>query len=229
MKKDLMTPIAIVVAGAVIALALYFALSGKANAPTAQNGGEQAPQEIKIRGIEKDELIKGSKDAKIVIVEYSDTECPFCKRFHETMNKIVDDYKGQVTWIYRHFPLDQLHPKARKEAEAVECAVKIAGPEKGFAYLDRLVEITPSNNKLDLAELPNIAKYVGVDVARFNKCIENRETKDVVEKDYQEAISSGGRGTPHNIFIVGKEKFAVPGGLPYDKMKQIVDELLKQQ
>jgi len=229
MKKDLMTPIAIVVAGAIIALALYFALSGKANAPTAQNGGEQAPQEINIRGIQKDDLLKGDKNAKLVIYEYSDTECPFCKRFHETMNKIVDEYDGQVAWVYRHFPLDQLHPKARKEAEAVECAVKIAGPEKGFAYLDRLMELTPSNNGLDLKELPKIAQYVGVNVDSFNKCLESNETAKNVDEDAKDAMASGARGTPHNIFVIGKDKFAVPGGLPYDKMKQIVDELLKQQ
>jgi len=226
-SKDFATPVAIVVAGAVIALALYFALSGKAQAPSANNpAGNGAAQEVSIRPIQKDDLVKGNKDAKIVIFEYSDTECPFCKNYHETMNKVIDEYGDNVAWVYRHFPLDQLHPKARTEARAVECAVKLAGPEKGFAYLDRLMELTPSNNGLDLKLLPEIASYVGVDQTAFQSCMDKNETADDVNADYDEAIKSGARGTPHNVIMVGEEKLVVPGGLPYEKMKQIIDELL---
>jgi len=101
-------------------------------------------------------------NAPVKIVEFSDTECPFCKRFHTTMQQVVKDSNGQVAWVYRHFPLDQLHSKARKEAEATECAAELGGNEKFWAYLNRLMEVTPANDGLDLAELPVIAAYVGL-------------------------------------------------------------------
>ncbi|MBE0618991.1 MAG: thioredoxin domain-containing protein, partial [Burkholderiales bacterium] len=72
--------------------------------------------------------IRGDTAAPVTLVEYSDFECPFCKRFHATAKRLVDESKGQVKWVYRHFPLDELHPgKARKEAVASECAAEIGG------------------------------------------------------------------------------------------------------
>ncbi len=226
-ERDFTTPIAIVVAGAVIAGAVYFAGQNKAQAPSGSPEA-QAPKEVNIRGIQKDDLVKGNRDAKIVIVEYSDTECPFCKQFHSTMNKIMEEYGDKVAWVYRFFPLDQLHPKAREEARAVACAAKIGGTDTGFKYLDRMMEITPSNNGLDLKLLPEIADYAGVDRAAFQKCMDSNETAERVNRDYDEAVKSGARGTPHNVIFVGEEKVVVPGGLPYERVKSMLDELLKK-
>ncbi len=231
-NKDLMTPIAIVLAGAIVAAALYFALSTKQ--PSANSNDTSAKEEkkapvVKIRPIQKDDLLKGKDNADLIIVEYSDTECPFCKSYHEVMNKIVEEYGDKVAWVYRFFPLDQLHPKARKEAEAIACALKLNGPDAGFKYLDRIMEITPSNNGLDLAKLPEVAEYVGVDKAAFQKCLDSGETKNRVGRDYDEAIKSGARGTPHNVFIYKGEQIVVPGGLPYERLKALIDQLLSQK
>lgn len=76
--------------------------------------------------------IKGNQDAKVVIVEYSDFDCPFCARYHTTMNAIVKKYPAtDVAWVYRHFPLEQLHPNAKSVAIAAECVAKLEG-NKGF-------------------------------------------------------------------------------------------------
>jgi|SRR6185436_4627347 len=91
----------------------------------------------------------GSLDADVVIVEYSDTECPFCKTIHPVLHEIVKQYGGKVAWVYRHFPLDSIHPKTRKEAEATECAAELGGNEVFWAYLDKIFENTPANNGLD--------------------------------------------------------------------------------
>ena len=76
-----------------------------------------------VRPVTREDHIKGNPDAPIKIVEYSDFECPFCKRFHDTMNEVMSEVdNGQVAWVFRHFPLDQLHPvKARAVAVASEC------------------------------------------------------------------------------------------------------------
>jgi protein-disulfide isomerase len=107
--------------------------------------------------------IRGNIGAKVTIVEYSDLECPFCKIFHATLKQIMSEHTdGSVAWVYRHYPLDSLHPRARKEAEASECAFAQGGNDKFWAYIDRVYEITTSNNTLDPLELPMIASYIGL-------------------------------------------------------------------
>jgi len=78
----------------------------------------------------------GDADARIQIVEYSDFECPFCGRFHETMNQVMAQYgeSGDVNWTYRHFPLDQIHPQARPLAIASECVAELGGNEKFWEF-----------------------------------------------------------------------------------------------
>ena len=96
--------------------------------------------------------ILGNPNAEVFIVEYSDLECPFCKQFHKSMLEIMSEYgaEGKVAWVYRHFPLDQLHSKARKEAEATECATELGGNDAFWEYTNKIFEITPSNNGLNL-------------------------------------------------------------------------------
>lgn len=100
-----------------------------------------------------DQVFIGEEKNSVYVVEYSDLECPFCKRFHETMLEVMKEFDArgeEVTWIYRHFPLDQIHSKARKEAEATECAAELGGNDAFWKYTNKLMEITPSNNQLDL-------------------------------------------------------------------------------
>ena len=78
--------------------------------------------DINIEGLNDEDWVKGDRNASISIIEFSDTECPFCKRFHSTMDQVIDNYPGEVNWVYRHFPLTALHSKAVREAEATECA-----------------------------------------------------------------------------------------------------------
>ena len=117
--------------------------------------------------------IRGNPAAAVTLVEYSDFECPFCKRFHATAMRLVDESKGQVNWVYRHFPLDELHPgKARKEAVASECAAEIGGNAAFWKFADRFFELTPSNNQTDIdTVLPQIAREIGLDRVRFASCL----------------------------------------------------------
>ncbi len=196
----------------------------KAPAPTAQPS-----QDIEVNPVTGEDHIKGDLDtAEVVVVEFSDTECPFCKRFHSTMQQVVDEYGDQVAWVYRHFPLDQLHSKARNEAIATECAAEL-GSNKGFwAFLDRLMEITPSNDGLQASQLPEIAEYAGLDVTAFETCLESERYADKVQDDEQDAATAGGRGTPYSVAI-SKDGQTVPinGAQPFASVKATIDSLLQ--
>lgn len=236
--NKLSMPMAIIVAGILVAGAIYFS-SVK---PTDTTQINQQPEEgsaslENIRAISETDHIRGDINAPIKIVEYSDTECPFCQRFHFTMKQVMDEYgkDGKVAWVYRHSPLykpnaqgQSLHSKAGKEAEALECANELGGNEKFWAYADRIYEISPMNNGLDPAELPKIAQYVGLDVAKFNTCLNSGKYQEYIDKDLQNAIDTGGGGTPWSI-IVAKDgkKYPINGAQPYEVVKQKIDAALK--
>lgn len=113
--------------------------------------GDKGSAKIALDSVTEKDHIAGNPQADLIIIEYSDPECPFCKRFHETMVQAMDEYgkQGKVAWVYRHFPLDAIHSKARHEAEAIECAGELGGNDKFWEYVNTLYKITPSNNQLD--------------------------------------------------------------------------------
>ncbi len=189
-----------------------------------------------VKPVDGEDHILGNPDAPVKLVEFSDFECPFCKRFHLTMKRLMNEYgeDGKVAWVYRHFPLDSLHSKARKEAQAAECANELGGNEAFWAYSDRLFEVTPSNNRLDLALLPRIAQLIGLDRAKFEACLEgdSRGGKYAahIEADVQDAVASGGTGTPFSLVIAPNGKtFPISGAQPYAALKSIIDLALKEK
>jgi protein-disulfide isomerase len=208
-KGNISIPMAIIVAGLIIAGALIFVKSDNNLNPPSDRGASQkaTTAAINARAVSADDHILGSPDANVIIIEYSDTECPFCKRFHTTMHQIIDKYgkDGSVAWVYRHFPLVQLHPKAPKESEALECAGDLGGNSKFWDYADKLYEITPSNNGLDLALLPQIAEDVGLNRDAFVTCLDSGKHAQKVKDDLEDATEAGGRGTPYSVITLKKK------------------------
>lgn len=166
--------------------------------------------------------IRGEVNAPITIVEYSDLECPFCKRFHETMKQVLTEYGAKVRWVYKHFPLDQIHPKADKEAEAAECAGEQGGNDAFWAYVDKVFEVTPSNNGLDPALLPGLAQDLGLDRGKFESCLSSGKYAELVEAQFQEGTRLGVDGTPGS-FVNGEP---VRGAIPFESLKSIIDAQL---
>jgi len=193
--------------------------------PSDPNGGQ--PANIQVAGVTDQDHIRGKKDAKVAIIEFSDLECPFCKRFHESMKQVHTAYGDKVAWVYRHFPLDSLHPKARKEAEATECAAELGGNDGFWKYIDRLIEVTPSNNQLDLAQLPIIAKEVGLDQGKFTTCLNSGKYAKKVQEHTDQAVAAGGNGTPYSVILVGDQKIPVNGAVPFEQLKSMIDSVLQ--
>ena len=167
--------------------------------------------------------LRGNPDAEILITEYSETACPFCGRFHGTMLQVMDTYgkDGKVAWQYKNFPLDQIHPNARNEAKATECAAEIGGNDAYWKYMDTLVAGTVGKDTVKIAE------HIGLDVGSFKSCMENDVFADIVEGHVQEGIALGVQGVPHSILTTKDGRtFTVSGAYPYDFLKLIIDMVL---
>jgi protein-disulfide isomerase len=222
-KNSLAVPAAIVISGIVIAIAIVWSV-GKSNTEPVANEPETMGDLEALRPVTANDHVRGDLKAPVMIVEYSDPECPFCKRFHETMQAIVKKYDGKVSWTYRHFPLAELHKKAQKESEATECAAKIGGSGMFWNYTDALYAATPSNDGLAASELPKIASNLGLDVAKFNTCLESGEMAKRVNADRENAMATGGNGTPWSI-LIGPDgmKHAINGAQPMEEITKLID------
>ena len=225
-QNTFLIPFAIIVAGGFVAAAVYFG-TGSSSPTTATNTDNQNVEINLVPVTEKDHII-GSRNAALVIVEYSDTECPFCKTFQNTMKEIVQTYDGEVAWVYRHFPIAQLHAKAAKESEATECAAELGGNQAFWKYLDKVFETTSSNDSLDPSELPKIATAIGLDVIAFNTCLSSGKYAELVKKSVEEAIKAGALGTPYSVIVTKDgQKVLINGAEPITMVKAKIDALLK--
>ncbi len=173
--------------------------------------------------VTKEDHIRGSLDAKVFLVEYSDNECPYCKTFHATMQQIKDEYKDDVAWVYRQFPLEQLHPKAPAEAEATECVAQIAGNDAFWKYLDEVVET--SN---DTADLVKVATSQGLNGSKVEKCLTDGDQTKNVQADLTSGQKAGINGTPGTLLIANGTAKLIPGAYPYSDVKKLIDEALAQ-
>ena len=173
--------------------------------------------------------IYGSPDALVSLIEYSDFECPFCKRFHPNPKVLVDGSEGQVNWIYRHFPLEFHNPLAQLEAEASECASEQGGNDAFWQYADLIYERTNSNgNGLSPDALVPMAQEIGLDEKAFDACLESGRMRTRVQEDVVEGGKIGISGTPGNIIINNEtgEAISAAGALPTETLQKIVDSLL---
>ena len=169
---------------------------------------------------------RGSKDARLVWVEYSDLECPFCKSAHPNIAKLLEEYPGKIAWVYRHYPLS-FHPKAQKSAEAVECAAEQGGNDAFWKMTDAIIEKMP---ELELSQLPQVAKEVGLNDAALKQCVDSGKYEKKVKDQLAQGTKEGVQATPTSVVFdvkSGKTQ-TVEGAVPFEQMKQAVDKALAE-
>lgn len=232
-KTSLAIPIAIIVGFGLVAVAIYF--SGLKEQKQLQQFNESEiaitdPNEAKLNPITENDHIRGNPNAPIMIVEYSDFDCPFCKAYHETMKRLMNTYglQGQLAWTYRHFPLPSLHPNAPLLASASECVAKLGGDEAFWKFSDLIFSERDTNDQTDISQLSNFADTAGVDVSAYERCVESKETVALVEEDVQNALSLGVKGTPHSFILIGNQRFSLNGFRVYEEMDSYISSLLEQ-
>lgn len=159
----------------------------------------------------------GPEDAKVTVVEFTDYQCPFCKRhFDQTTPLLLQEYEGRIKLVVMNFPLNNIHPFAQKAAEAAECA-----NDQGefWEYHDLLFE---NQNALDVASLKRHAGNLLLDQAAFDDCLDSGAKSQQVQQDLQAGQRAGVTGTP-SFFINGHN---LRGALPFASFKSLIDAAL---
>jgi len=226
-NKDYLLPASIVIAALLIAGAWIYTAGLKNIEPkkSSQELGKIAPNIENVKLVSADDHIFGNPNAEIKIIEFSDMECPFCKRFHATMKQVINEYGDKVAWIYRHFPLEQLHPQAKKSAIASECATEIGGNNAFWRYLDEYVDLEEIVSE---ASFSQIAENIGLNRNQFKTCLNSDKFNDKIDSYIQDAANSGAQGTPYSVIInKNNKKTSINGALPFEDFKDQYGETQK--
>ena len=227
-NKELFTPVAIVIGALIIGGAIVYSkipnllqtdgnleTSTPAQTGTAKDTGTSPTTVL----VERSDHVRGNFDAPLTLVEFSDFQCPFCSRFHPSAVQALAEYGDQIRWVYKHFPLDQIHPHARPAAEASECLAEQKGNDGFWEFADALFA---NQARLGLGLYQELAQQQGVNMAQFNDCVAKRKYQDKIESDYQLGVKLGVNGTPGS-FLNGTP---IRGAIPYEQLKAMIDEEL---
>ena len=250
----LSTPVAMVIGSVIISVAILInggviqikgvsggsakagQLAQASSAPTQaiapQPTEDTSPKQVSV----DDDPVLGDKNAPVTLIEFSDYECPFCKRHYDQVyGQIKKDYidTGKVKLVYRDFPLSFHDPMATKEAVAANCAREQGGDSTYFKFHDEIFKRTTSNgNGLSDDKVKTIASDLGLDTTSFNSCYDAQKSKDEVTKDIADGSAGGVSGTPG--FFIGKSSpdgkitgTPLVGAQPYAAFKTIIDQQLK--
>jgi protein-disulfide isomerase len=187
-----------------------------ADSAAQADAAPQAPEEIRRYDIEiyDDDPVLGPEDATVTIIEFSDYECPFCRRYHiETFDQIMATYEGQIRYIYKDFPLTSIHPNALPAASAALCA-----HEQGefWDFQDKLFFMEMSLSKETYLQY---AEDLELDMTAFTECLEEDRFEDRVMADFDFAANLGVSSTP-TFFING---IPVIGAQPFEVFAQVID------
>ena len=157
---------------------------------------------------------RGPKNAPITIIEFSDYECPFCKRAEQSVQQVLSAYGDKLRFVYRDFPLE-IHAHARPASEAAHCA---QAQGKFWEYHAKLL----ASSDLSDEKLKSLADEVGLDRAKFDECVVKQQFKADVDKDAAAGAEVGVTGTPA-FFINGR---MLSGAQSFEKFKEVIDEEL---
>jgi protein-disulfide isomerase len=222
MKSKLILPIAVMVAGLVVAISLFGANFGKKSYKPI-NDNERLKDIILLN---TEDYYFGNPAAPIVLIEYSDYDCTFCSGYFQNMKRIIEDFgkTGKIVWVHRHMPLFQIHPYAFEKAEFAECVGAIGGQDAFWKASETLYMASLNYEEVDFDD---ITLDLSIPSNEINECLDTGRFKDKVQSQYDEAFKAGSRGTPFTVIIKGEERYAIPESLPYFELREIISSLLQ--
>ena len=238
-KKDMLWKYSTFLLLALLIVGAFVFFLGRNNNPITGNVVADNPQPtrapsqpLQVTASVDDDPVLGDKNAPVTIIEFSDYQCPFCRKFWtEAYQQIKKDYidTGKVKFVYRDFPLSSIHPAAEPAAEAANCVREKGGDEAYYKMHDKIFQ---EGNKLDggdpitgpvrgtaqfgATELKKWAKDLGYDI---DSCLDSGKYTSEVQKDLADGQAAGGQGTPYFV-INGKP---LSGAQPFAAFKQVID------
>lgn len=191
--------------------------------PPPLPSGPTAAQLSEIPEVTDEDWSRGASNPVITLVEYSDYDCPFCARFHPTVQAMVDEFPDQVAWVYRHLPLDNIHPNARAKSEIAECVGSLGGEQAFWSFTDLMFE----EQGLTVAQSIEAAGRVGVNVSAVQTCYDEGRFAEAVEADVAGATEIGVTGTPGTVIVTADGEYElINGALPEAQVRQLVENYL---
>lgn len=180
-----------------------------------------------LQQLSKSDHVRGAENPKVLLIEYADFECPFCKKFHTTLTQLLQDQSLQVAVVFRHFPLP-FHQNAQIEAEASECVTAVGSNEKFWQFHDLLFERTQSNGiGFSPNKLAPLAAEIGLNKEVVQTCIDARTSKKHVDEDFATGRRLGITGTPTTVIVTNGKRQTVVGSLSLEDMKRLINDMLK--
>jgi len=169
-----------------------------------------------------EDYIVGLPTAPIVLIEYSDFQCPFCSMIHPTLSRIVEESNGEIAWIYRHLPLESIHPQAYPSALAAECIGEQLGSTGFWAFAD---DMFADQQGMNSARYAALAGTLGANMAEFSACVESEKYATKIDAQAREAQASGGTGTPFTVVMAGDTQMPISGALPYAQIMSVINSV----
>lgn len=216
--------------GGICVLSLIFILNPEkkfiTNAPSAPVVTATAP-EAQIDSIDTATLRHVRGSGAVTFIAYSDLECPVCKTFEPVIAAAREKFDGRVAFAYKHYPLPQ-HSKAKRESLAAECAGEQG---KFFEFVDRMFEITPSNNELEDQRLFDTARELELNMDTFTGCLNSEKYLANVLQDAREAAQTGATGAPHEVVIDADGTIirTITGRVTQEQLFQVLEEALPHE
>lgn len=228
-KFELSPSVSILIAGVIIAGAVVF--SNTRSAATAQGQAQAAAQQAPTTATHvpppsaSDHII-GSPNAPLVLIEYSDFQCPFCAMLDPTLKRIVAENNGQIAWVYRFLPLTSIHPEAQPSAIASECVAEQLGNDGFWKFADAMFS---NQAKMGSTYYEEVAKTLGADMTKFKSCVASEKYLSKINADAKDAMDNGGQGTPFTIFYDAKGQVGIAGALPYETFTSVIKAFKARQ
>ena len=211
---------------AIVVIIMFLNKGGTTPTPQPTAGGDQFPVvNVNMKALADDDAYLGDANAPLTIIEFSDYQCPFCKRFFDdTEAQLINTYvkTGKARFVYRDFPLN-FHANAQIAAEGSECAKKQG---KFWEMHDAIFKASQADGTgIASADLKNIAATLGLDTTKFNTCLDSGETTAEVQKDLNDGQAAGIQGTPG--FFIGKTDGSsaqmISGAYPFAAFQQVIE------
>lgn len=172
----------------------------------------------------------GSMQAEFTLVEYSDLECGFCKRFHSTPKSLVDQSGGRINWEWQHYPLAFHNPAAEKAAHAAECIAEQSGNQAFWAFTGQWFERSAMNGQ-GYGDIEQLAQELGAKPEEFRDCMASGKYKDLIQKQMDRGTALGVTGTPATVVVdntTGRQVL-VKGAQQPQALLQAMSQLIEQR